>query len=175
MMSIHYKNNFFWLIVLFVSLVSAGLLSSLSWAQHIHHHFHCTFSGTSKNPSAEADFRLGSNATMLIYTLKVNNIENITMAHVHLGLPGDINSPVVWLYPPSPPPKLIPGPFSGILAEGTITAGNLIGPLRGEPLSALLRHMRKDHTFVNIHTLDHPQGAICGKVRLFDDKRPVPE
>jgi hypothetical protein len=174
MNSIKCKKSPFWLIILVASLVSAGMIS-LSWSQHTHHHFHCTIYGTAQNATAEAYFRVGNNATMLMYTLTVNNIEDITMAHVHLGLPGDINSPVVWLYPQSPPPKLIPGSFSGVLAEGTITAQDLIGPLRGEPLSVLLGHMRKDHTFVNIHTQDHPQGAICGKVRLFDDKRPVPE
>lgn len=173
-MSIKYKNTFFCLTMLFLFLLSSGIIS-LSWSQHTHHQFYCRISGTAQNASAEASFRLGTNATLLEYTLKVNNIENITMAHVHLGLPGDINSPVVWLYPQSPPPKLIPGSFSGVLAEGTITAEDLIGPLRGEPLSVLLGHMRKDHTFVNIHTQDHPQGAICGKVRLFDDERPVPE
>jgi hypothetical protein len=94
---------------------------SFSWSQHNHHEFYCTFSGTSSNASAEAFFRLEANTTILEYTLKVNNIENITMAHVHLGIPGDINSPVVWLYPPSPPPKPIPGQFSGVLAEGVIT------------------------------------------------------
>ncbi len=174
MNSIKCKKKPFWLIILVASLVSAGMIS-LSWSQHTHHHFHCRISGETQNASAQGYFRVGNNATMLMYTLKVNNIENITMAHVHLGLPGDINSPVVWLYPQSPPPKPIPGSFSGVLAEGTITAQDLIGPLRGEPLSVLLGHMRKDHTFVNIHTQDHPQGAICGKVQLFDDERAVQE
>ena len=174
MNTIKYKKIPFWLIMIVAFLVSAGMIS-LSWSQHTHHHFHCRISGIAQNASAEAYFRLDSNATMLMYTLKVNNIENITMAHVHLGMPGDINSPVVWLYPSSPPPKPIPGSFSGILAEGTITAEDLIGPLRGEPLSVLLGHMQKDHTFVNIHTQDHPQGAICGKVQLFDGERSLQE
>jgi len=161
------------LIIITAFFLSAGMIS-LAWSQHMHQ-FHCIFSGTAQNASAEASFRLGTNATLLEYTLEVNNIEDITMAHIHLGLPGDINSPVVWLYPSSPPPKPIPGSFSGILAEGTITAEDLIGPLRGEPLSVLLGHMQKDHTFVNIHTQDHPQGAICGKVQLFDDEKPLQE
>ncbi|MDZ7759858.1 MAG: CHRD domain-containing protein [Desulfovermiculus sp.] len=172
MNSIKYKKIHFWLIMIVAFLISAGMVS-LSWSQHTHHHFHCRISGIAQNASADAYFRLEANATMLEYTLEVNNIENITMAHIHLGLPGDINTPVVWLYPPSPPPKPIPGSFSGVLAEGTITAKDFIGPLRGEPLSALLGHMQKDHAFVNIHTQDHPQGAICGQVRLLGDEKPL--
>ena len=173
MSSKKHKGKHCLLIIIAAFILSAGIIP-LAWSQHMHQ-FHCIFSGTPQNASAQASFRLGTNATKLMYTLQVNNIEDITMAHVHLGLPGDINSPVVWLYPQSPPPKPIPGSFSGVLAEGTITAEDLIGPLRGEPLSALIGHMQKDHTFVNIHTHDHPQGAISGNVRLFDDEKPLPE
>jgi len=169
-----YKKNYF-IQILVIAFFASAWMAQLSWSQHNHHGFYCTFSGTDSDSSAETYFRLGTNATFLEYTLKVNNIENITMAHIHLGIPGDINSPVVWLYPPSPPPKPIPGPFSGVLAEGVITDDDLIGPLRGKPLSALIEHMRKDHTFVNIHTEDHPQGSICGEVRLFESGKPENE
>ena len=173
MSSQKHKGKYCLLIIIAAFFLSAGMIT-LAWPQHMHQ-FHCIFSGTAQNASAQASFRLGSNSTLLEYTLEVNNVQDITMAHIHLGLPGDINSPVVWLYPPSPPPKPIPGPFSGILAEGTVTAEDLIGPLRGQPLSALIGHMRKDHAFVNIHTEDHPQGNICGQVRLLHDGQPVTE
>lgn len=62
-----------------------------------------------------------------------------------------------------------------IIREGRITDDDLIGPLQGKPLSALIEHMRKEHTFVNIHTEEQPQGIICGEVRLFEGGKPENE
>ena len=107
------------------------------------------------------------------YKLEVHNIRDVTMAHLHLGHIGDLSTPVVWLYPASPPARLIPGEFNGVLAEGTITAKDLIGPLRGKPLDALIKEMRSGNIFVNIHNIHTEQsaaGQICGVVEC-----PVPQ
>jgi hypothetical protein len=56
----------------------------------------------------------------------VANIENVTMAHIHVA-PAGVNGPVVvWLYPEGPPPVTIPGRFSGVLATDTITDEDVI-------------------------------------------------
>jgi hypothetical protein len=132
------------------------------------HPFYCplTLPGTEMSPLAEASFQKAESGQEIRYTLKVHNLANITMAHLHLGLKGGISTPVVWLYPSSPPPKLIPGLFDGVLAEGTITSKDLVGPLRGHPISALINEMEAGNTYVNIHTKDHPDGSICGQVEL---------
>jgi hypothetical protein len=78
----------------------------------------------------------------LHYRLIVANIQNVTMAHIHLA-PAGVNGPVVaWLYPDAPPAQLIPGRSSGILATGVITADDLVGPLAGATLDDLLEAMR---------------------------------
>lgn len=105
----------------------------------------------------------------LHYKLEVYNIKDITMVHLHLGHIGDLSTPVVWLYPKSPPARRIPGEFSGVLAEGTITAKDLIGPLRGKPLDALIEQMRSGNIFINIHAEQSAAGQICGTVKC-----PVP-
>lgn len=109
----------------------------------------------------EATFQLSSDGTKLTYRLNVANIENVTMAHIHLKPTGQI---VVWLYPSAPPPHLIPGRTDGTLMTGTITAANLTGALAGQPLSALIAQIDAGNTYVNVHTIAYPAGEIRGDI-----------
>jgi hypothetical protein len=155
-----------------LSLIAALLIlgvSELVWAMPPSQGFHCVLTRGSPQPLAEVSLRLSEDETQLHYTLKVHNIENITMAHLHLGKVDHIGTPAVWLYPSSPPPKLIPGKFDGVLAQGTITARDLIGGLRGRPLSDLIREMQAGNIHVNVHTKEHPEGSICGQVYLEEE------
>ena len=156
-----------WLSLFIALLVLA--VSELVWAMPPGQSFHCVLTRGSPQPLAEVSFRLNEDKTRLDYTLKVHGIENITMAHLHLGKLGQIGTPVVWLYPSSPPPKLIPGKFDGVLAQGTITQKDLIGGLRGRPLAALIDEMQAGNIHVNVHTREHPEGSICGQVYLEEE------
>jgi hypothetical protein len=110
-------------------------------------------------------FRLSADGTSIDYRLIVANLQNVTMAHIHVA-PAGVNGPVVvWLYPAAPPAQLIPGRTSGILATGTITEANLVGPLAGQPLSALVELMDTGQTYVNVHTSRFPPGEIRGQIR----------
>jgi hypothetical protein len=101
-------------------------------------------------------FQLNADGTELSYRLIVANIENVFMAHIHQG-PAGANGPVVvWLYPsttPGPGP-LGAGRIDGVIAEGTITAANLVGPLTGQPLAALVDLLTGGNAYVNVHTND---------------------
>jgi hypothetical protein len=114
------------------------------------------------NAVGEAIFTLREEA--LEYRLEIHGVSDITMAHLHQGRIGDLSTPVVWLYPKSPPPRLVPGEFSGTLAEGAITAADLVGPWRGRPMSYLIRQMRDGNVFVNVHAKRHAAGEICGPI-----------
>jgi hypothetical protein len=112
----------------------------------------------------QAIFHVSKDGASISYKLIVANIENVTMAHIHLG-PAGANGPVVvWLYPDAPPPQLIPGRFSGVLAEGTITADDLVGPLAGASLEALIEEMVSGNTYVNVHTEQYPGGEVRGQI-----------
>lgn len=117
------------------------------------------------NAQGEAIFHVSKEGDSISYKLIAANIENITQAHIHLGASG-VNGPVVaWLYPSGPPAVLIPGRFDGVLAEGTITADDLVGPLVGQTLDDLIDAMQAGNTYVNIHTSQFPGGEIRGQIR----------
>lgn len=117
------------------------------------------------NPQGQAIFRLSRDGSELHYKLIVANIENVLMAHIHLGPVGETGPVVVWLYPDGPPPQEIPGRFSGVLAEGTITSNELVGPLADADLADLLDAIRAGNTYVNVHTTQNPPGEIRGQIR----------
>ena len=87
------------------------------------------------------------------------------MAHIHLA-PAGANGPVVaWLYPSAPPLQLIPGRYQGVLAEGTITADDLVGQLAGSALEALVEELTTANAYVNVHTSQFPGGEVRGQIR----------
>jgi hypothetical protein len=109
----------------------------------------------------QAFFQINEDGTELSYRLIVANIENVAAAHIHLA-PAGVNGPVVvFLYGPGP----INGRFSGVLAEGTITASDLVGQLAGDPLSDLMDEIMAGNAYVNVHTAQYPAGEIRGQIR----------
>jgi hypothetical protein len=113
---------------------------------------------------AQAILHLSKDRTELRYKLIASNIENVLQSHIHLGGPG-VNGPIVlWLYPSAPPAQLIPGRSDGVLNEGTATAENLMGPLAGQPLSALVDALNAGNAYVNVHTTQFPPGEVRGNI-----------
>jgi hypothetical protein len=112
-----------------------------------------------------ASYELAPGGNALRYFLFVDNIQNVQMAHIHIGAAG-ANGPVaVWLYPPAPPARLIQGAVSGMIGEGTITTANFTGPLQGQPFSALINAMNNGQAYTNVHTNQFPGGEIRGQIR----------
>jgi hypothetical protein len=110
----------------------------------------------------QAIFQFNDDKTEIKFMLIVANIENVTMAHIHIDDGAAVGPIVVWLYPREPPLKLIPGRFNGVLAMGTITSSNLVGPLAGMTLNDLLAKMQAGLAYVVVHTSQHPPGEIRG-------------
>jgi hypothetical protein len=109
-------------------------------------------------------FQLSRDGTELSYRLIVANIENVTQAHIHVGERG-VNGPVVvWLYPDRPPPQLIEGRTSGVLATGKITEADLVGPLAGATMEDLIARIDAGEAYVNVHTSQFPPGEIRGQI-----------
>ena len=100
--------------------------------------------------TGQAIFKLSADGTSLDYKLIVANLDNPVAAHIHVGPPG-VNGPVVALLFSAPPAG---GTANGVIAEGTITAANLTGPLLGQPFSALIEALNTGNAYVNVHTND---------------------
>jgi hypothetical protein len=118
---------------------------------------------------AEGEFKLVASADgkKLSYTLTVTNLKNAAAADMHLGPPIANGPAVARLFPTkSAPPRK--GDFSGVLAEGTLDASDLTGPLAGSPLSDLIQEIRDGNAYVNVHTNDSadPPNSGPGDYRL---------
>lgn len=168
-------------------LVLAALLATAGVALGAAANFRTHLSGDNEVPPAgvtiltmgqgQAVFQLSKDGTELSYRLIASNIENIFMAHVHQGQEGSNGPVVVWLYPApdQQTPLPIPGRHDGVLATGVIRAENLLGPLAGQPLSALVNAMEAGNAYVNVHTNDfvaptntgpgdYPGGEVRGQI-----------
>jgi hypothetical protein len=103
-----------------------------------------------------AVFQLSGDGSKMTYQLSVANIQNAFMAHIHMAPPGSNGMIVVWLYPST---AVMPGPtgqgrIDGVIATGSFTAANLVGPLEGHPLSDLVNAIKSGNAYVNVHTSD---------------------
>jgi hypothetical protein len=147
-----YKLRFIKMVV-----IAVIILSVIGITAAVNNNFRTHLSGDEEvpvrvtNAQGQAIFQLSDDGTELSYKLIVANIENVVQAHIHLGQPGVNGNIVVFLY------GLVPaggGRTDGVLAEGTITADDLINDLAGQPLSVLIDEMRAGNTYVNVHTND---------------------
>jgi glucose/arabinose dehydrogenase len=123
-------------------------------------------SGTDSTATGQALFKLNSTGDLISYRLIIDNIENVTMAHIHIAEePGGDGPPAVWLYPSAPPAELIPGPFSGLLGQGSFTKVELLGPLAGKTLDDFLVAIQENRAYVNVHTEQFADGEIRGQLQ----------
>jgi hypothetical protein len=107
--------------------------------------------------SGKAIMALAADAQTLYYRLLVQDIYNITMAHIHRA-PAGSNGPVVhWLYDPSG--QQAPG---GAFDPHNPVAGNV--SLSNDDLFDLLR----GDYYVNVHTTVYPAGEIRGQLGPHD-------
>ena len=102
---------------------------------------------------------------LITFTHRFRRLENLAMAHLHLGAAGE-NGPVVV--------NLLPENFDSLnrgqrrrlerVLSGRITAEDLVGPLAGRPLAELAAAIREGGVYVNVHTERNPAGEIRGQL-----------
>lgn len=117
---------------------------------------------TNTKATGTAEFTLNSDGKTMSYNVDVNNIDKVTMAHIHQGKIGENGPVVVTLINFK---TLTPtGPVNGQLAQGDISDSKLEGPLKGMQISDLTKLMEDNNTYVNVHTKQNPNGEIRGQV-----------
>jgi hypothetical protein len=88
-------------------------------------------------------------------------------AHIHLGQPGTAGNIAIHLCGTGGKPAC-PAGSSGTL-EGTLTAADVVAidaqGLTAGDLEGVLRAMRADATYVNMHTATWPTGEIRGNIK----------
>lgn len=125
------------------------------------------------NARGQAFFQLTGEGEFLAYRLIVANIENVVAAHIHLSPPGSNGPVVAFLYGPAAADG---GRIQGVIGEGLLSTGDLVGPLAGQELSVLLEALRTGGAYVNVHTNDgvapsntgpgdFPGGEVRGQLR----------
>jgi hypothetical protein len=149
---------------LLLGLFVLGLVAVAAAAAGLNRNWSVHANGSQEVPprdsqgQAQAIFHLAPDGQSIDYQLNAANIENVFMAHIHMSAGAGVNGPiVVWLYPSTTPGVQAPlggGRIQGVIAQGTITASALTGPLAGHPLEDLLQAMRDGHAYVNLHTND---------------------
>jgi CHRD domain len=148
------------LVVLALGLAAVGVAIAgvnANWSAHLNGDREVPPRDT--QAQGQAIFHLSDDGTALGYKLIVANEDNVVASHIHYGPPG-VNGPIVaFLYGPAAPGG---GRTDGVLAEGTIGAADLIGPLAGHPLSDLVDALNGNGAYVNVHTNDGVDGINTG-------------
>src|SRR2546427_15305 len=112
----------------------------------------------------EIKLQLSDDGTEVAYRLISSNIDNVFMAHIHVA-PAGVNGPiVVFLFGPVAPGG---GRVDGVLAHGTVTGADLIGPLAGHPLSELVAVFTPVHEWLSLRVRPKLAASLVVALALF--------
>jgi CHRD domain-containing protein len=152
-----------------------AMILGISQPVMAHEPFHARMVGAEEVPpvsTGAAGFLRGEmndDQTEFTYSMIYFNLQgNGTpfFASLHLGQPGVTGGIVFFLCGGGGKPDCPP---AGTLLKGSIGPGDVIGPA-GQGISAgelreLLRDMSAGTTYINLHTLDFPDGEIRGQLK----------
>ena len=100
------------------------------------------------------------------YTLRYDDLEggDVLFAHIHLGKPATNGGVIAFLCGGGDKPAC---PVSGTV-RGVIDAADVIGPeaqgIAPGEFRELVRAMRRNATYVNVHTEAYPTGEVRGNI-----------
>jgi CHRD domain-containing protein len=158
------KKDVTLLLVVMVAVFSIGITTiQLKSAYAQDEKFSASLSGSQEVPpntsTAKGWAWFKSMGDAVGYKLNVTGIDKVTMAHIHDGKPGQNGDPIAML-------QIVKssGPTNGTLAQGNITASDLMGSLAGKSVSDLVTKIKSKETYVNVHTEANPNGEIRGQI-----------
>jgi hypothetical protein len=99
----------------------------------------------------------------LSYKITLNNIDKVTMAHIHKGKAGENGPIIVTLFnSPTSPTGRLNG--NNTLVQGNIIADNLEGLLAGKRIPDLIKMIKDNDAYANVHTVQNPKGEIRSQI-----------
>ena len=127
--------------------------------------YEAALSGANERPNpvtttATGTATLRQHGDTIDYTVRVSNINAVTMAHIHRGTAAESGPIMV---------DLFTGPttganFSGQLASGIITRASTFRA--GFTFDSVLTRLQNGSSYVNVHTTANPAGEIRGQATL---------
>jgi hypothetical protein len=94
------------------------------------------------------------------YVLEVSELEDVTVARMREGAAGEIGEEILTLYGG----PTLDGDFTGVLAEGSFAADDLLGPLEGKTIADLVALIEAGSVYVNVGSTANPRGEIRGQL-----------
>jgi hypothetical protein len=95
------------------------------------------------------------------FKLDTQGVNNVTMAHIHMGKEGENGPPFVWLLRSMDSPKSM----NGTIAEGSFKASDLVGPMQGKSIADVVAMIKSGGAYVNVHTTEMQAGAVRGQLK----------
>lgn len=142
------------------------VVSGMNGSPAMQRNFRTHLSGDGVVPAVEteaqgqAKFQLNKEGDQLSFKLIVANIKDVRGAHIHKGAAGMNGGIVVPLFGS---PFTDPVTVNGVLAEGVITASDVVGSIAGD-FDALISAIRSGEAYVQVHTNAHLPGEIRGQI-----------
>jgi hypothetical protein len=122
--------------------------------------FQADLAGSNENPpratAATGTSQITVDGDRVFFVVEVHDINAVSLSHIHIG-PPTANGPVRVNFFTGP----TTGPLSGILAQGSFTAADVISISYDQ----LLSEIRAGNAYVNVHSPTFPGGEIRGQLR----------
>jgi CHRD domain len=113
------------------------------------------------NATGEAEFTIPANGSMK-YRVNITGISNASAAHIHMAKAGE-NGEIIADLLRTPTSKDKDTAY-GMIFRGNLTDTSLKGPMQGKTIDDLAAAMDAGDTYVNVHTVGHPDGEVRGQV-----------
>lgn len=155
------------LMVLSIAAATAGIVVSTTFTPSIafaNHNFAANLTGQHEVPPTNSP---GTGEITLVpvsptnntidYYLNTTGMQQITQAHIHSGANGTNGPIIVTLFKFDPP-------RDQATINSNIAEVELEGPLQNKTIADLITTMQNGSAYVNIHTVQHPDGDIRGQI-----------
>ena len=120
-------------------------------------------SPTNSTATGLLEIRMLDDNSTLRYRLNVTGISDASGVQIYSGKTGENGPVLVNLLQPGKSKHA--DTTYGMIIRGNITDSSLQGPVQGKTLGDLISLMNSGYTYVNILTLNHPDGEIRGQIQ----------